>query len=111
MEPIKCETCISWGYVDLLEIFFKANSLDITCEIRSQGTRNLTTLYYEADSDTAYSITFLSSKHLGFENMLCDYLIKCGIAAHTISVGRTALKRDMNKLEKDWQEHKQKLGI
>jgi hypothetical protein len=107
------ETNISWGLVELLRTFFKANELDVVCEERHQArpARNLVTLSYDDNSDTAYQITFMSVKHLGLENMLCDYLIRCGIAPSMISEGRVGVKRDMDKLERDWQERRKQLGF
>ena len=69
------------------------------------------TLIYEDDSETALSITFMSVRHLGFENMLCDYLIKCGIPVSLISIGQQAVKRDMAELDKQWDEHRRRIGI
>jgi hypothetical protein len=48
----------------------------------------------------------MSVRHLGFENMLCDYLIKCGICPGMIPVGKVAIQRDMKKLDDDWELHK-----
>ncbi len=104
---------ISWGYVDLLETFFKANNLEVKCTERGNKgvTTTLVTLEYEDNSDTAYSITLMSIRHLGFENMLCDYLRRCGVSLNMISIGRTAIRRDMRQLDKDWEEYKKHIGI
>jgi hypothetical protein len=106
-------TNISYGYLPLLETFFKANDLDVTCEERidEQPRRNHTTLHFEDNSDTAYSITFMSVRHLGFENMLCDYLIRCGVAPGRISVGKVEIKRDMEELDRKWEEHRKLIGL
>ena len=66
---------------------------------------------YEDNSDTALSITFMSVRHLGFENMLVDYLIRLGYTADQIPRGRTVIKRDMKKLEEDWQKRRTELGF
>jgi hypothetical protein len=104
---------ISIGYLDLLETFFRANNLQVTCSLLDDKTNNLKliTLEYEDNSETALAITFMSIRHLGFENMLVDYLIKCGAPRNLISVGRTAVKRDMKKLDEEWAEKRRELGF
>lgn len=105
---MEIKTIISSGYRDLLEIFFKANELDVQCLERDDeqfSLKRLITLRYEDDSDTAYKITFMSFKHLGLENMLCDYLIKLGYPPARLSDGRTIVKRDMKKLDEEWDEY------
>jgi hypothetical protein len=108
---MKVETQISYGYKDLIEIFFKANELDINIKDMSAYPYGKIILHYEDDSDTAYTITFMSVKHLGFENMLCDYLIKCGISPSLIPIGKMAINRDMKQLDKDWDEHRRSMGL
>ena len=110
------KTNISFGYKDLLDIFFKANNLQVTCieceREKDWGERHkLTGLEYEENSDTELSITFMSMKHLGFENMLCDYLIKCGISPSLISVGQNGKSRDMKKLDEEWENRRKELGL
>jgi hypothetical protein len=104
------ETNISWGFSNLIEVFFKANNLDVKCTGRGVSNMKLT-LEYEEDSDTALSITFMSVRHLGFENMLCDYLKRCGIPYELIPVGNSLPNRDMKKLDAEWEEHRKQLGF
>lgn len=104
-------TQISYGYASLIEIFFKANELDVTIEDRRAYPNGKVILHYEDNSDTATTITFMSIKHLGFENMLCDYLIKCGISPSLIPISQVAVKRDMKQLDKDWDEHRKRIGL
>jgi hypothetical protein len=104
-------TQISYGYASLIEIFFKANDLDITIEDRRTHPHSKVILHYNDDSDTAMSVTCMSIKHLGFENMLCDYLIKCGIQQSLITIGQAPTKRDMTQLDKDWEEHRKRIGL
>jgi hypothetical protein len=107
------ETIISWGFVDYLRTFFVANNLQVQCEIRDESfpVCQCVNLIYDEDSETALAITFMSMKHLGFENMLCDYLIRCGIPATLIPIGKEVKNRDMAQVEKDWQEHRKKIGL
>lgn len=113
-DMVKVETNIAWALVELLKTFFKANELQVTCEERVEEAKGkiLTTLYYEPHSDTAYSITFMSTRHLGFENMLVDYLKRCGIPLQNISIGhQVRQRRDMDELDRQWLEHKKKIGL
>lgn len=109
---IEVKTNISYGFLELIKIFANANNLNLTLEPfgKVPGLEKLK-ISYESDSDTAYSITMLSYKHLGFENMLFDYLQRCGVSLESIPNGRMALKRDMNKLDEEWQEYRKQLGL
>lgn len=106
-------TKISYGYVELLDTFFRANDLIVKCTEGEPDihNRSLAILEYEDNSDTAYSITFMSVRHLGFENMLCDYLIRCGIMPARIAIGKSEIKRDMEELDKKWEEHRKLIGL
>jgi hypothetical protein len=109
---IRYETKISWGFSHLINIFFRANNLQVNCEERFiTNQRQQITLSYEENSDTAYQITLMSVKHLGFENMLFDYLKRCGIPLELIPVGQTAENRDMKKLDQEWEEYRKTLGL
>lgn len=105
------KSIISWGFVDLMETFFKANNLDVRCEIRSGEGSNKITFEYDDNSDTDLAISYMSIKHLGFENMLCDYLVRLGYPPGLISIGRTVIKRDMKELDKAWEERRRELGF
>jgi hypothetical protein len=115
------DTQISWGYLPLLEIFAKANSLVLKfepwhSEEEVEGSsiiraREFTRISYEENSDTAISITCLSIKHLGFENMLCDYLIRCNVQPQMIPIGKAVMRKDPEQMEKEWQEHRKKIGL
>ena len=106
---------ISWGHLELLEIFFKANNLDVTCLMNTIKSLPQVDFYYEDDSDTAMTLTFMGVRHLGIENMLCDYLINCGVPRFNIagggSSGNRPVKRDMKKLDQEWEEHKKKIKL
>ena len=103
---MKIQTTISCGYADLINTFFKANNLNVAIE----GGAHII-LSYEDDSDTAYGITFMSVKHLGLENMLCDYLIRCGISPNLIGYGKHTEPRDLKALDKKWEEHRKLIGF
>ena len=104
------DTNISAGYLPLIEIFAQANNLILEFSSRSgQDCRDLLTILYNDDSDTAMTITYMSYKHLGFENMLVDYLIKCGIDPMMISIGRIMAERNLEQLEQEWQAHRRKI--
>lgn len=103
-------TRISYGYAELIKIFCEANELQITIHDTSAALGKLH-LYYDDESPTAQTITFMSFKHLGLENMLCDYLIRCGISPSLIGIGSYTPPRDMKELDKKWEEHKRLIGL
>lgn len=122
------DTQISWGYQPLIEIFGKANSLVLKLEpyyaeieeieaispIKDSKViagREYIRISYEEGSDTAIAITCLSVKHLGFENMLCDYLIRCNIEPKLIPIGKWVVRKSSEEAEKEWQEHRKKIGL
>jgi hypothetical protein len=105
------KTHISYGHAELLKIFFKANELDVEIEDMSAHPYGKINLLYEDDSDTAVAISFMSVKHLGFENMLCDYLIRCGIIPAMIQIGKSGARRDMAELDRKWEEHRKLIGL
>lgn len=105
---------ISWGHLELLKTFFEANELEVTCLLNEVKSLPQCDLHYEDDSDTALKLTLMGLRHLGIENMLCDYLIRCGVPRLNIAAGGSrgyAPNRDMDKLDNEWLEHKKKLGI
>lgn len=124
---VTVDTKISWGYLPLLKIFAQANSLVLDFEPYYQEiekdevgafgntsivtARQYTRISYEDNSDTASSITFLSFRHLGFENMLCDYLIRCNVDPQMIPVGSYVMRKSNEQMEKEWQEHRKKIGL
>lgn len=106
------KTNISYGFLDLIKEFARANDLELKLEPFGgvPGTEKIK-ISYTSDSDTGHSITFLSFRHLGFENMLCDYLIRCNVIPEMIPIGRVGVKRDMKKLDMEWEEHRKRLGF
>ena len=111
---MEVKTHISYGYVQLLDTFFKANDLIVSCvEIgrNEGGGHGHTTIIYEDGSPTAEKITFMSFIHVGFENMLCDYLIRCGIYSKLITVGSYTGGRDMAELDSDCEAHIASLNL
>jgi len=110
---VRIETQISWGYRALIEIFGRANSLVWKLERKSTETpiREYIIILYEEGSDTAVSLSFLTLKHLGVENMLCDYLMKCNIDPIMIPVGQYVMRKDEETMEEEWQQHRKKIGL
>lgn len=103
---------ISYGFVGLLRTFFTANNLTVVCEERVTGQADQINFIYEDDSETAIALTFMGMRHLGIENMLCDYLIKCGMDRTQLAYGRPAIRRDMQKLDEEWDKYKrEQLGF
>jgi hypothetical protein len=114
------ETEISWGYLPLIQTFASANnlSLEYTCRnvevntgIHSQRQRQYITVSCEDGSETELSITFMSVKHLGFRNMLYDYLHKCHIDNAMIPIGKFVMRKSSEQMEKEWQQHRKEIGL
>lgn len=106
------ETKISYGHSNLIKVFFEANNLAVHMRDMSAYPFGKVILEYEDNSDTAFQITFMSYKHAGFENMLWDYLIRCGIDPSLIPIGNSnAKKRDMKELDDAWEKHRKEIGF
>ena len=102
------ELDVSLAYKDLVEIFFKANGLfelgftltvvdaKYTIPINvvmnrhgsperqyesTQTRKAMVCSYDENNEEQANKILFMSLQHLGFNNMLHDFLNKCGITS------------------------------
>lgn len=99
------KTRISVGFIEYIEAFAKANSLELICRHNGQHID----IEYEDNSETAVSISFMSIKHLGFENMLFDYLIRCGLDPSYIPIGKIQPKRDLKKLDEDWEKYRKEI--
>ena len=88
------QTCISEGFIDLIDTFAKANNLELelkaikTTAFRHQSIPKIE-ITYEDDSETGSFLSFLSLKFVNIENMLCDYLNRCGVPLEHICYGRT----------------------
>src|SRR5271165_4843068 len=108
MKEIK--TGISVGHLSLVEIFCRANELDVKFSTYSAGICPQILITYEEDSDTGIKITYMCYVHLGIINMLFDYLIRCGIMPSLISIGTTG-RIGPAPSEEDFQEHLRKIGF
>ncbi len=116
------DTHISAGYIPLLEVFAQANSLNLTMVSYTSETRidqpvthivmrEYVRISYDAESDTGLAITLMSIRHLGFENMLCDFLIKCNVPADMIPVGKFVMRKNSKQLEDEWQQERKRIGL
>lgn len=97
----------------LLEVFAQANNLVLKFESRhiTEPIRESTIILYEEDSETDTAITFMSIRHLGFQNMLHDYLIRCGIDPVMIPVGKFVMRKTSAEMEEEWQKHRKEIGL
>ena len=103
-------THISFSYKDLISTFFSANDLNVIITEYEESGGLYIRLTYE-NEDTIYKIGYMSIVHLGLENMLCDYLCRCGIPVNRIKIGGYALKRDMKLLDEQCDAHLRELGF
>jgi len=109
---MRINTIISYGYESLIREFMIANELDVKLEMVNDGICPKLAIVYEDDSETATAISFLSTRNLGLNNMLCDYLQRCGVGLHMIPIGKAPVKLDQRKLDAEWEIYrKEVLGI
>jgi len=99
---------ISEGYMSLIKTFCEANELDI--ELGSVKTDKFSnpsipkiTLSYDETTDTASALAFLAIRHSGIDNMLSDYLMRCGINPDAITIGKTPTR---SATDADYEEYK-----
>lgn len=88
------QTELPADHLELVAIFLKANDLDadISCEVnRNLNRQTIKISYNEENEDLCSKITYMSLRHLGFLNMLDDFLLKCGIEPYRLrhSVSKT----------------------
>jgi hypothetical protein len=67
----------------LLEIFFKANKLDVKISEYhyryNERNHKYIELVWDDTSETGVQISYMSMVHMGFLNMLDDFLLKCNV--------------------------------
>lgn len=73
-------TNISWGFMGLLNTFSSHTSA-VTFTM-SQTRKVLQYVYNENNDEQISKLMLMSIRHLGFNNMLHDYLNKCGVSQH-----------------------------
>ena len=112
----------------LIDIFIQANGLEGLNSnpwIEKHCIEELYTFTYEfmefsffEDSAVAQKISYMSLVHAGFENMLVDFLLKCNVSIDDITPPDVEIDKKKKyeewrrkNLDKDWEEHKKKLGI
>jgi hypothetical protein len=90
------ETELPADHLELITVFLKANELDadISCEIdRNLNQQTIKISYNEENEDLCSKITYMSLRHLGFLNMLDDFLLKCGVEPYRL---RHPVSKNMN---------------
>ena len=101
----------------LIEVFLKANELTSVKlqtyeKVEWDHTFHLLKLIYDNDSEDALKLSYMSLVHMGIPNMLDDFLLKCGVPVKTLNpVKPTPGKRDMAELDRQWEEHRKKIGL
>ena len=63
----------------------EATLLEYT-NLEEYGFQNMIRIFLDDDAET--KATFLGFGHMGFYNMLDDYLIKCGVPVHRLHVNK-----------------------
>jgi hypothetical protein len=102
------QTGISDGYISLIEIFCKAN--DIVAVIDTAKTDKFNhieipkiTISYDENSESANTLAFLALKHCSVDNMLHDYLMRCGVDGYMISCGKAPTK---SATDEEYEEYR-----
>src|SRR5271165_5700497 len=78
------ETNIAVEHMALIEIFFKANRLENVkigdcIKIYNGNPHHYIEISWDETSETGVQISYMSVVHMGFLNMLDDFLLKCGV--------------------------------
>ena len=85
MKTIQTE--IPANHSELIKVFLKANELDADISYEGNIALNRQTInisYNEENEDLCSKITYMSLRHLGFINMLDDFLLKCGVSPYML---------------------------
>jgi hypothetical protein len=107
------ETSIDIAHLELIKIFFQANDLIVVLDTVYKPFPNRTvelpyiSIKYDNDGETAVKLSYMAMVHSGFNNMLEDYLLKCGISARHISppIPPSAVT------DEDLEDHLTKIGL
>lgn len=118
MKTIK--TNLSIDHLELIKIFFEANQLlnvtinEYSKQIRSSSHKMIEIMYDDEDSETSSKITYMSIVHCGLQNMLDDYLMKCGVNVWDLqpaSIKEQELKEKQESRQQKLEEHLKNLAI
>lgn len=106
-------TDLSAGFTDLIRIFFRANELEgeITTRYNKDTGIESIDINIVDNSPTAVSITMMSYRNSGVNNMLSDYLIKTGVDPLLLSTGKTVIARNLKQVDQDWEEYRKTIGL
>jgi hypothetical protein len=102
------ETHFGAEHMALLEIFFKANKLEnvkLSEYHRPYNGENhkYIEISWDDNSETGVQISFMSVVHMGFLNMLDDFLLKCGVDVQNIGAESFRVQK-----RREVEEQKQK---
>jgi hypothetical protein len=113
------ETHFGAEHKALLEVFFKANKLEnvkVSEYHRQYNGKNhkYIEISWDDNSETGVQISFMSVVHMGFLNMLDDFLLKCGVNAENLG-SETVRAQKRAEIEeqkqKEFEAHKKTIGI
>jgi len=108
------KTSIGEQHLELIKIFFKANDLPMVeihthiKNIRGEDHFLIQLGWADEDEETASKITYMAIVHLGIQNMLDDYLMKCGVDVYSIpppSIVKQEKREHAEKVDKEFNEH------
>jgi len=108
------ETDLSNAHLELVRIFFTANELDrVYVNEYQKNIRGMTHVMLQLswddnDEETASKITYMAIVHLGINNMLDDYLMKCGVDVWHLppaSIKAQERKEQQEQKDKEFNEY------
>lgn len=108
------QTELSIKHLELIKIFFEAN--DMPDAVVRQYDKQIGAFYhpmieiYCSSEDTETNITFMAMKHMGFKNMLDDYLMKCGVDHWNLEPDSVKIQRAQEEaqIKKECEEQRDK---
>ena len=112
MKTIK--TNLSIDHLELIKIFFEANKLpnviisEYSNIIKNYPHKMIEITYDNDDVETSGQITYMSLVHVGLQNMLDDYLMKCGVSVWDLqpkTIREQELKEREEAREQEYEEY------
>ena len=116
MKTIK--TNLSIEHLELIKIFFEASKLpnviigEYNKILKDVSHKMIDIMYDDEDVETAGQITYMSLVHAGLQNMLDDYLMKCGVSVWDLqpkTIREQELKEKEEERAEALEQHLQKI--
>jgi len=102
------KTEIAVLHKELIKVFFQANEiadaevLEVLLEERNKEYPVLEIICHDPDSE--HTLTFLGLRNCGIQNMLDDYLMRCGVPAREIQPYNLVRDREDYEVDQKFQD-------